>query len=92
MRFMQSTVVVMPIDPNGPIRALHERIKIERPVVRAAALHVHAASHAQLLSELATRDRELLRIRFDEPAAAAADWISRTQKVLDLPLIGSPSK
>src|SRR5690348_8479596 len=24
MRFMQSTVVVMPIDPNGPIRALHE--------------------------------------------------------------------
>src|SRR5690348_4101109 len=27
MRFMQSTVVVLPIDPNGPIRALHERIK-----------------------------------------------------------------
>src|SRR5438874_2400012 len=26
-RFMQSTVVVLPIDPNGPIRALHERIK-----------------------------------------------------------------
>ena len=25
MRFMQSTVVVMQIDPNGPIRALHER-------------------------------------------------------------------
>src|SRR3954471_18105972 len=28
MRFMQSTVVVMQIDPNGPIRALHERIKL----------------------------------------------------------------
>src|SRR5262249_51810996 len=27
MQFMQSTVVVMPINPNGPIRALHERIK-----------------------------------------------------------------
>jgi len=27
MRFMQTTVVVLPIDPNGPIRALHERIK-----------------------------------------------------------------
>src|SRR5438270_9197258 len=27
MRFMQSTVVVMAINPNGPIRALHERIK-----------------------------------------------------------------
>src|SRR5262245_14963873 len=24
LRFMQSTVVVMQIDPNGPIRALHE--------------------------------------------------------------------
>src|ERR1041385_5502650 len=27
MRFMQSNVVVLPIDPNGEIRALHERIK-----------------------------------------------------------------
>src|SRR3954468_17488739 len=27
MQFMQSNVVVMQIDPNGPIRALHERIK-----------------------------------------------------------------
>ena len=26
-RFLQSTVVVMAIDPNGPIRELHERIK-----------------------------------------------------------------
>src|SRR5215472_8882478 len=26
-RFMQSPVVVMLIDPNGPIRALHERVK-----------------------------------------------------------------
>jgi len=24
MRFMQSNVVVLPIDPHGPIRALHE--------------------------------------------------------------------
>jgi hypothetical protein len=27
MKFMQKEVVVLPIDPNGPIRALHERIK-----------------------------------------------------------------
>jgi 2'-5' RNA ligase len=26
MRFMQTNVVVLPLDPNGPIRALHERI------------------------------------------------------------------
>ena len=27
MRFMQTNVVVLPLDPNGPIRQLHERIK-----------------------------------------------------------------
>jgi 2'-5' RNA ligase len=27
MQFMQSEVVVLPMDPHGPIRALHERIK-----------------------------------------------------------------
>lgn len=27
LQFMQSNVVTMQIDPNGPIRALHERIK-----------------------------------------------------------------
>ena len=28
MRFMQTNVVVLPLDPNGPLRALHERIKL----------------------------------------------------------------
>src|SRR5215468_5578264 len=36
MRFMQSTVVVLPIDPNGPIRALHERIKLSGVTYEAA--------------------------------------------------------
>ncbi|OYV68300.1 MAG: hypothetical protein B7Z72_08390 [Gemmatimonadetes bacterium 21-71-4] len=27
MRFMQSNVVVLPLDPHGPLRALHDRIK-----------------------------------------------------------------
>src|SRR5262245_59060613 len=27
IRFMQTNVVVLPLDPNGPVRALHERIK-----------------------------------------------------------------
>jgi 2'-5' RNA ligase len=27
MKFMQRDVVVMPLDPHGPIRALHERLK-----------------------------------------------------------------
>jgi 2'-5' RNA ligase len=27
MRFMQTEIVVLPLDPHGPLRALHERIK-----------------------------------------------------------------
>ena len=28
MRFMQTEIVVLPLDPNGPLRVLHERIKL----------------------------------------------------------------
>jgi 2'-5' RNA ligase len=36
MRFMQTTIIVLPLDPHGPLRALHERIatsglEFERP-------------------------------------------------------------
>jgi len=99
MRFMQSTVVVMAIDPNGPIRALHERIKssglsYEQPRFTFTP-HVTLSFYPELPAE---RLRELLRVRFDAPVAIesiqayrAVD-LTRTQKVLDLPLIGSPSK
>ncbi len=96
MRFMQSLVVVMPIDPNGPIRALHERIK-------SSGLHFEAARftftpHATLsfYPELdRERLRELLRVRIEEPVtidsvqAYRATDLTRTRKVLDLPLSGS---
>ncbi len=99
MRFMQSTVVVMAIDPNGPIRALHERIKssglsYEQPRFTFTP-HVTLSFYPELPTE---RLRELLRVRFDDlvtidsiQAYRALD-LTRTQKVLDLPLIGSPFK
>ena len=96
MRFMQSTVVVMAIDPNGPIRALHERIKssglsYEQPRFTFTP-HVTLSFYPELATE---RLRELLRVRFDEPIsidsiqAYRAIDLTRTQKVLDLQLTGA---
>lgn len=92
-RFMQSTVVVMTIDPNGPIRALHERIKssglLYEPARFTFTPHVTLSFYPELAGE---RVRELLRVRIAEPilidaiqAYRALD-LTRTQKVLDLAL------
>ena len=96
MRFIQSTVVVMAIDPNGPIRALHERIKAsglqyEQPRFTFTP-HCTLSFYPELSRD---RLRELLRTRFDEPVivdsiqAYRAIDLTRTQKVLDLSLTGS---
>jgi 2'-5' RNA ligase len=96
MRFMQSTVVVMPIDPNGPIRALHERIKLSGVAYEAARFTFTPHLTLSFYPEL-SRDtlRELLRVRFEEPLpidsiqAYRAIDLTRTKKVLDLLLTGS---
>ena len=64
-RFMQSTVVVMQIDPNGPIRALHERIKqsglrYEQPRFTFTP-HVTLSFYPELTRE---RLKELVQGRF----------------------------
>jgi 2'-5' RNA ligase len=95
-RFMQSTVVVMQIDPHGPIRALHERIKqsglrSERPRFTFTP-HVTLSFYPELTRE---RLRELSRIRFSEPVlvdsiqAYRSTNLTSTIKVLDLPLTGA---
>lgn len=93
MRFMQSVVVVMPIDPNGPIRALHEKIKLsglsyEDPRFTFTP-HLTLSFYPELPGD---RLRELLRIRITQPlvldsiqAYRAVD-LTRTVKVVDLPL------
>jgi 2'-5' RNA ligase len=93
MRFMQSTVVVMPIDPNGPIRALHERIKLSGVAYEAARFTFTPHLTLSFYPEL-PRDtlRELLRVRFDDPLpvdsiqAYRAIDLTRTKKILDLRL------
>lgn len=95
-RFMQSTVVVMTIDPNGPIRALHERIKMSGlsagPPRFTFTPHVTLSFYPELSRE---RLSELLRVRINEPITLAsiqvyrATSLTRTEKVLDLPLAGN---
>jgi len=94
-RFMQSTVVVMAIDPNGPIRALHERIKSSGlaydPPRFTFTPHCTLSFYPELDRE---RLRQLLRVRFEAPVlidsiqAYRAVTSTRTRKVLDLALTG----
>jgi 2'-5' RNA ligase len=93
MRFMQSNVVVLPLDPHGPLRALHERIKLSGlpyEVPRFAFTpHCTLSFYPELPEK---RVRELLRLRFDEPVLIdrvqcwRAVTLSRSECVLDLPL------
>ena len=96
MQFMQSKVVVMPIDPNGPIRALHERIKLsglsyEQPRFTFTP-HLTLSFYPELTRE---RLRALLRIRITESVvidsiqAYRATDLTRTVKVVDLRLTGA---
>jgi len=98
MQFMQSKVVVMQIDPNGPIRALHERIKLSGLLYEQPRFTFTPHLTLSFYPEL-TRDRlrELLRIRISEPVvidsiqAYRAIDLTRTVKVLDLPLVAPTS-
>jgi 2'-5' RNA ligase len=72
IRFMQTDIVVLPLDPHGPLRVLHERI-VER--LRAGRIiaerprftftpHCTLSLYPELSRE---RARELLAIRIDDP-------------------------
>ena len=95
MKFMQKDVVVLPIDPHGPIRALHERIKSSGiPYAKprfAFTPHCTLSFYPQLSRE---KLRDLLAIRIDEPvvidtiAAFKAVTLTRTEQILELSLTG----
>lgn len=97
IRFMQSNVVVLPLDPHGPLRALHERIKTSG--LRFDAPRHYFTPHATLsfYPELAPeRARELLRVRVTDPAEIGAieAWYTSPnrlgKKLLHLELAGAP--
>ena len=93
IRFMQTDIVVLPLDPHGALRALHERIAGLR--LRFARARFSFSPHCTLnfFSTLTPdAERKLLRVRVDVPIT-----IDRVQcyltvepvggrRVLDIPL------
>jgi 2'-5' RNA ligase len=94
-RFMQTNVVVLPLDPHGPIRALHERIKksglpYERPRftftphVTLSFFREISPSEAKALLALRVPDPVII----DRISAHRTVNILNSEKLLELPLVG----
>lgn len=94
-RFMQTNVFVLPLDPNGPIRELHDRIKrsglmYEQPRFTFTP-HVTLSFFRELPG---AQVAELLSLRVDEPvlvdriSAHKTVGIVNSEKLLELPLVG----
>jgi len=94
-RFMQTDLVVLPLDPHGPVRALHERIKTSG--LRYAPPRFAFTPHCTLnfYRELPAADlRAVLAERVDEPfvldriTAYRTMSLTRTELMLELELTG----
>ena len=92
---MATNIVVLPLDPHGPLRHLHDRIA--RSGLTFARAKFTFTPHATLsfyptLSREAVR--ELLAMRFDEPARVDRLTVYHTRdpqpavKLLELALVG----
>ncbi|MBY0489288.1 MAG: 2'-5' RNA ligase family protein [Gemmatimonadaceae bacterium] len=68
-RFMQTDIVSLPLDPNGPLRALHERIaRSGLPFKRARFQFSPHCTLSFYPTLTPARERELLALRVEEPA------------------------
>jgi 2'-5' RNA ligase len=95
IRFMQTNIVVLPLNPHGPLRTLHERIKgsglrYDRPRF-AFTPHVTLSFYPEHPPE---RLRELLSNPVTEPADIESIQVYHTRqdkaskKLFELPLTG----
>ncbi|NUQ21245.1 MAG: 2'-5' RNA ligase family protein [Gemmatimonadaceae bacterium] len=80
-RFMQSDVVSFPLDPHGPIRALHDRLATSGLKFEQAKFtftpHVTISFYPELTRE---RARELLALRVDDEIVIARLEAWRTRE------------
>lgn len=93
IRFMQSEIVVLPLDPHGPLRVLHDRIATSglpfQPARFTFSPHCTLSLYPTLSRET---ERELLAIRINEPAIIDRLIVYHTmdpqpsKKLLELPL------
>ena len=95
MRFMQTDIIVLPLDPHGPLRTLHERIATSGlPFQQARYPFTPHATLSFYVTLDAAQRRELLSVRVDEPVIIDRLQCYRTvdplpaKKVLELHLTG----
>jgi 2'-5' RNA ligase len=97
--FMQTEIVVLPLDPHGPLRVLHDRIVSSGlPFTQARytfSPHVTLSLYKTLDT---TAAHELLRTRITEPFVISAIQLYHTRdpqpsrRLLELPLAGGSKK
>ena len=99
IRFMQTNIVVLPLNPHGPLRALHERIKAsglryDRPRFSFTP-HVTLSFYPEHSPD---RLRELLATATPDPADIESIQVYHTRqdkaskKLFELPLAGEMRK
>lgn len=94
-QFMQSQVVVLPLDPHGPIRELHDRLLNSGLIYEQPRFTFTPHVTLNLYRELPRDElRELLRVRITDPvrilriAAFKTVGTTGTKMLLELPLTG----
>lgn len=97
IRFMQTDIIVLPTDPHGPLRALHERLKqSELPFPDTRHVYTpHCTLSYYPTLDPATR-KEMLALRINEPVIIDRLQCYHTvnpqsKKLLELPLTGGAS-
>ena len=94
-RFMQTDIIVLPIDPHGPIRILHDRLATSGLPFTKARYTFSPHSTLSLYRSLDPKSiSELLKTRMPEPFVISAIQLYHTRdpqpsrKLLELPLTG----
>jgi hypothetical protein len=98
-RFMQTDIIVLPLDPHGPLRVLHDRIITSGlPFGRARYTFSPHCTLSLYQTLDATARRELLKTRIPEPFVISAIQLYHTRdpqpsrKLLELTLTGEFKK
>ena len=98
-RFMQTNIIVLPLDPHGPLRMLHDRIITSGlPFTRARYTFSPHSTLSLYQSLDAKAVGELLKTRIPEPFVISAIQLYHTRdpqpsrKLLELPLTGGSQK
>jgi 2'-5' RNA ligase len=99
MQFMQSQVVVLPLDPHGPIRELHDRLLTSGLKYEVPRFTFTPHVTLNLFRELPKAElRELLRVRIDAPvridriSAYKTTGPASTKKLLEARLGSHPER